>query len=311
MVRVGGAEIYWETSGNSAGVPVLYLHGGPGAGLGRRYRSRHDASKFLTVGLDQRGCGRSKPTVQDDLDSLPANNTQALISDIEAVRRTLGIEKWIVTGTSWGSTLALAYALQHRNRVHGLALMAVTAGSREEVQWITEGVGRIFPEAWEEFSAAAECRPGERVLDAYARRLAGPDRDDAQAAALAWDRWESTHISLDPLWQPGPMWDDDRERMTIALLVTHYWSHDSFLPDGQTVMERIHQLNGIPGHLIHGRRDISGPVITPWLLQQRWEGSLLTVVEDEGHGGPQCWAALVGAVEEIAAGLPTPDGHKA
>jgi proline iminopeptidase len=200
----------------------------------------------------------------------------------------------------------LAYALEHRNRVHGIALMAVTTSSRDEVEWITEGVGRIFPEAWQEFSTAARCRPGERVLDAYARRLAGPDRDDAQAAALAWDRWESTHISLDPLWQPGPMCDDDRERMTIALLVTHYWSHDSFLPDGQTVMERIHQLNGIPGHLIHGRMDISGPVITPWMLHQRWEGSRLTVVEDEGHGGPQCVAALVDAVEEIAAGLPRP-----
>ena len=217
---------------------------------------------------------------------MSTNTTQALIQDIEAVRQHLGVRKWIVTGVSWGSTLALAYALQYRERVHGVALMAVTTTSRDEVQWITEGVGRIFPEAWEEFSRQARCRPGERVVDAYARRLAGEDRADAEAAALAWDRWESTHISLDPLWQPGAMFDDGRRRMTFAILVTHYWSHDAFLSNGQAIMKRIHQLKGMPGYLIHGRRDVSGPVITPWTLHRRWEGCCLTVVENEGHGGP-------------------------
>ena len=306
-VNVDGAEIYWETSGNPAGIPVLYLHGGPGAPPGQGYRTRHDASRFRTVGLHQRGCGRSSPTVQDDLGSLSANTTQVLIEDIEAVRKHLAIGKWIVTGASWGSTLALAYALEHRDRVHGIALMAVTTSGRDEVQWITEGVGRIFPEACDEFSRNAKCRPGERVVDAYARRLAGVDRDDAEAAALAWDRWESTHISLDPLWQPGVMFDDDRERMTFAILVTHYWSHDGFLTGGQAIMERVHQLTGIPGYLIHGRRDISGPVITPWTLHQRWEDSRLIVVENEGHGGPESMTALVEAVEEIAAGLSRTD----
>ncbi|HEY3575692.1 MAG TPA: alpha/beta fold hydrolase [Arthrobacter sp.] len=301
-VRVGGAEIYWETSGNPAGIPVLYLHGGPGASPGQGYRTRHDASRFWTIGLHQRGCGQSTPAVQDDLASLPANTTQALIEDIEAVRQHLGVRKWIVTGASWGSTLALAYALHHRDRVLGLVLMAVTTTSRDEVEWITEGVGRIFPEAWAQFSSQAKCRSGERVVDAYARRLAGEDRDDAEAAALAWDRWESTHISLDPLWQPGLMFDDDRRRMTFAILVTHYWSHDAFLSGGQAITERIHQLNGIPGHLIHGRKDVSGPVITPWRLHQRWERSRLLVVENEGHGGPESMAALVDAVEKIAAG---------
>lgn len=302
-VDVGRAEIYWETTGNPSGIPVLFLHGGPGAPLGQGYRTRHDSSKFWTVGLDQRGCGRSTPAVQDDLGSLPANTTQALIEDIEAVRQNLGIRKWIVTGASWGSTLALAYALQHRERVYGVALVAVTTTSREEVQWITEGVRRIFPEAWEEFAKAANRRPGERVVEAYARRLAGDDRDDAEAASLAWDRWESTHISLDPLWQPGPMFEDHRQRMTFAILVTHYWSHDAFLSGGQAIMERIHQLNGIPGYLIHGRRDVSGPAVTAWELHQRWEGSRLIVIESEGHGGPKAMAALVDAVEEIADGL--------
>jgi proline iminopeptidase len=296
------ARIYWETAGDPAGVPVLYLHGGPGGSLGKGgYRKRHDPDRFWTVGLDQRGCGKSTPTVQDDLGLLPENTTQALIGDIEAVREHLGIEKWIVTGVSWGSTLALAYALKYPDRVLGIALVAVTTTSRDEVQWITEGVGRIFPEAWNEFAKAAKAKPGERLVAAYARRLAGVDRGDARQAALAWACWESTHIALDPDWQPGEMFEDDRERMTFALLVTHYWSNDGFLTGGQEIMLRIHELEGIPGYLIHGRRDVSGPVVTPWRLHQRWHSSRLVVVESEGHGGPESMAALTQVVEEIAA----------
>lgn len=301
-VTVANARIYWEATGEPAGIPVLYLHGGPGGSLGRGgYRKRHDPTRFRTIGLDQRGCGRSTPAAQDDLDHLSENTTQALIEDIEAVREHLGIGKWIVTGASWGSTLALAYSLEHPNRVLGIAVVAVTTSSREEVRWITEDVGRIFPEAWESFQRAANAAPGERLVEAYARRLAGQDRDDARLAALSWDRWESTHISLDPNWQPGPLFADERERMTFALLVTHYWANDGFLADGREIIPRIHELNGIPGRLIHGRRDIGGPAVTAWRLHRRWESSRLVVIEDEGHGGPSSMAALTQAVEEIAA----------
>ncbi|WP_311379683.1 hypothetical protein [Arthrobacter sp. ISL-48] len=163
-------------------------------------------------------------------------------------------------------------------------------------------MGCVFPEAWKEFTDAASTNPGERVVEAYARRLAGEDRDDARHAALAWDRWESTHISLDPNWRPGAMFDDERERMTFALLVTHYWSNDGFLTNGQEILQRIHELDGLPGYLIHGRRDISGPVVTPWKLHQRWKSSTLVVVEGEGHGGPESIAALSQAVEDIDGG---------
>lgn len=301
-VAVPSAKIYWEATGEPNGIPVLYLHGGPGGSLGRGgYRKRHDPSRFLTIGLDQRGCGKSTPIVQDDLDHLSENTTQALIEDIEAVRRHLGIEKWIVTGVSWGSTLALAYALEHPGRVLGIALVAVTTSSREEIQWITEDVGRIFPEAWAEFAEAANAKPEERVVEAYARRMAGQDREDARRAALSWDRWESTHISLDPNWRPGLLFEDEQEGMTFALLVTHYWANDGFLADGQEIIPRIHELNGIPGYLIHGRRDISGPVATAWNLHRGWDSSRLIVVEDEGHGGPSSMAALTQAVQDIAA----------
>ena len=301
-VNVPHARIYWESTGEPSGIPVLYLHGGPGGSLGKGgYRNRHDPTRFRIIGLDQRGCGKSTPTVQEDLEHLSENTTQALIEDIEAVREHLCIEKWIVTGVSWGSTLALAYALQYPSRVVGIALVAVTSTSRDEVQWITEDVGRIFPEAWNEFSKAAHANPGERVVEAYARRLAGEDRDDAGRAALSWDRWESTHVSLDPNWVPGALFEDERERMTFALLVTHFWANDGFLTNGQEIIPRIHELNGIPGYLIHGRRDISGPTATAWQLQRRWPSSQLVVIEDEGHGGPASMAALSDAVEHIAA----------
>lgn len=304
-IDVPNAKIHWETTGNPEGIPVLWLHGGPGGSLGKGgYRRRHDPARFRTIGLDQRGCGRSVPLAQDDLDHLDDNTTQTLIEDIEALREHLGIRKWIVTGGSWGSTLALAYAVEHPERVLGIALVAVTTTSRAEVDWITEGIRRIFPEAWAEFAEAAKALPGERVVEAYARRLAGKDREDARQAALDWDRWESTHISLDPNWQPGLMFEDEQERMTFALLVTRYWAHDAFLMEGQEIIGRVHELNGIPGYLIHGRRDVSGPAITAWELHRRWAGSHLLIIEGEGHGGPESAAALSKAVEDIAAGLP-------
>lgn len=176
----------------------------------------------------------------------------------------------------------------------------MTTSSREEIQWITEDVGRIFPEAWAEFAKAAKAAPGERIVEAYARRLAGQDREDARLAALLWDRWESTHISLDPNWLPGPLFENERERMTFALLVTHYWANDGFLVDNQEIILRIHNLNGIPGYLIHGRRDISGPAVTAWRLHQCGEPSQLVVVEDEGHGGAASMEKLTQAVEKIA-----------
>lgn len=282
--RPDGAEIYWEASGAPAGRPALYLHGGPGSGLGRGgYRRRFDSDRYLVVGLDQRGCGRSTPWAVDDLAGLDANTTGALLDDIEALRDHLGIGAWLVHGVSWGSTLALAYALEHRDRVTELVLTAVTTGGRDEIDWISEGVGRVFPEAWERFSAGTP--EGARVVEHYARLLRDADPAVRAAAADAWDAWESTHVSLDPGWQPGPLHHDPRERANFATLVTHYWAHDCFLPGNAGVLARAHELAGIPGVLVHGRRDISGPVITPWRLHRAWPGSELHVVESEGHGG--------------------------
>ncbi|NLF04019.1 MAG: prolyl aminopeptidase [Actinomycetales bacterium] len=298
--RPGDVELYWETSGNPEGQPALYLHGGPGGGLGRGgYRRMFDPELYRVVGLDQRGCGRSTPWAIDDLDHLDDNTTAALIADLEALREHLGIERWLVHGVSWGSTLGLAYALAHSDRVTALVLVAVTTGGREEIDWITEGVGRVFPEAWAAF--AAETPEGTRVIEHYARLVRDPDPEVRSAAADAWDTWESTHVSLDPAWAPGSMYEDARERANFATLVTHYWANDCFLRGQDAILARAHELADIPGGLVHGRRDVSGPAITPWRLHRTWPGSELHVVEAEGHGGPEQMELACRVIDAFAA----------
>ena len=299
LARPDGAEIHWEMSGNPRGRPALYLHGGPGSGLGEGgYRRRFDPERYLIVGLDQRGCGRSRPTAIDDLAGLDRNTTQTLVADIDALREHLGIGAWLVHGVSWGSALALAYALAHRSRVTELVLTAVTTGSREEIDWLTEGMRAVFPEAWETF--AGPVAAGERVVEAYARPLRDPDPEIRAAAATAWDTWESTHISLDPHGTPGQVFGDERERAVVATLATHYWSRDCFLPGPDRVLDRAHHLVGLPGVLIHGRHDISSPVITAWGLHRAWPGSRFHVVETEGHGGPAEMELTAEAIDAFA-----------
>jgi proline iminopeptidase len=288
LLRIeGGQEIYWEASGNPQGKPALFLHGGPGIGLGSGgYRRRVDPGTYLVVGIDQRGCGRSRPLAVDALDRLAENTTQALIADIEEVRTHLGIKRWLVSGVSWGTTLALAYAQTHPDRVSAMVLAAVTTTSRAEVDWLTEAVGRIFPEAWQRFDNSSGRREGERIVAAYARRLAGADEADRACAAQDWCAWENVHVSLDPHHVPMTF-EDDQALRTFATLVTHYWSHDGFLHDADRIIARMDRISHIPAVLLHGRHDISGPVMTPWRLHQKWPASQLHIVEGEGHGGPE------------------------
>lgn len=310
LLRPDGARVYWETSGNPYGRPALYLHGGPGSGLGPGgYRRRFNPDRYLIVGLDQRGCGRSTPLAKDRLDTLATNTTQTQIADLEALRESLGIGSWLVHGVSWGSTLALAYALAHPARVSAMVLTAVTTGSRAEVDWITEGMARIFPEAWAEYAMAA--RPGERVVDAYARLLRDPDPRIREDAATSWNAWETTHISLDPNWTPTPVGASARYELNFATLVTHYWSNDCFLRGEDAILERAGELAGIPGVLIHGRFDVSGPAITPWRLHQRWPGSHLEIVETEGHGGTIEMALTRAAIDTFAETIAPPTGPDA
>ena len=279
-----GNEIYWETSGNPDGKPALYLHGGPGSGVGNGYRRNFDPDQYLIVSLDQRGCGRSRPLVSDALANLATNTTQALITDLEALREHLRVEKWLVTGLSWGTTLALAYAQAHPDRVTELVLGAVTTTSPAEVEWIAELVGRIFPEAWDRFEAASGRTPGQRVIDAYYERITDPDPAIRAQAAKDWCAWEDIHVSLDPNHAPFEDFEDPEFRAVFATLVIHYWKHSGFAGEGG-LLAGVDRISHIPGVLIHGRMDVSGPLVTAWELHKRWPGSELFVIEGEGHGG--------------------------
>lgn len=295
------AELYWEISGNPDGAPALHLHGGPGSGLGTGvYRRLFDPRRYRIVGLDQRGCGRSRPLITDELDRIDEHTTGRLIADIEELRTHLGIDTWVLHGVSWGSTLALAYAQEHPDRVRAIVLTAVTTTSREEVDWITEEMGRIFPEAWHELDAASRRRSGERIIEACARLLRDPDPAVRAEAALAWDRWEATHISLGARQERELLHEDAEQRELVATLVSHYWSHDAFLTAGSAIAGRMDRIASIPGTLIHGRVDISGPAVTPWRLHQAWPASTLHVVADEGHGGPRMWRLSREALDALA-----------
>ncbi len=280
-----GHEVYWERCGNPNGVPALYLHGGPGSGCSPGQRQFFDPDRFHAVLFDQRGCGRSRPLAEDDRSRLATNTTHHLIRDVEALREMLGIDRWVVLGLSWGTTLGLAYAQRHPDRIRGLVLGLVTTTSSLEVEWLTEGVGRIFPQQWHRFaSAVPEGLRHYRLVDAYAEMLGDPDAEVRARAAAEWCAWEDAHISLAPGHHPNPRFADPDFRLRFATLVTHYWRHAAFL-EGEQLLRDARRLDGIPGVLIHGRYDVSSPLETAWKLSRTWEGSELVVLEDAGHGG--------------------------
>ncbi|MEU9731583.1 prolyl aminopeptidase [Streptomyces sp. NPDC048002] len=285
MLDVGdGNHMYWETCGNPAGKPALVLHGGPGSGAGAFWRRLFDHSAYRIVLLDQRGCGRSTPDAADPQTSLAANTTPHLIADIELLRQLLGIEKWLVIGGSWGTTLALAYAEQHPGHVTELVLYSVTNTTRREVEWVTRDMGRLFPEEWARFRDAVPRRErGGSLVDAYAKMLADPDPAVRERAALEWCRWEDVHVSTHQGYTPSPRYKDPHFRLRFARLVTHYWRHAGFLEDG-ALLHHAGRLAGIPGVMIHGQMDISSPPDIAWQLAQVWPDAELVLLGEAGHG---------------------------
>ena len=308
MLDVGDdQQIYWEEWGSPDGVPALYLHGGPGGGLrSSEYRNRFDLARTRVAGFEQRGCGRSMPHASDASTSLATHTTAYLIQDIEQLREHLGIDAWIVNGVSWGSTLALAYAQTRPERVLGIVLFAVTTTSRREVDWVTEGIGAVFPEAWDRLAGHAEqsgigyARGKGRLVEAYARLMDSPNPAVQDAASREWALWEDTHISIGAGgFQRDPRWDDERFRLAFVRLTAHYWSHDGFCEP--PILGRMNRLQGIPGILIHGRRDISSPAITAWQLHRQWPESKLIIDEGEGHGGASMIERWREANDQLAA----------
>jgi proline iminopeptidase len=285
MLAVGdGHEVYWERCGNPAGRPAVFLHGGPGSGCRPNQRRLFDPELYDAVLFDQRGAGRSRPLASDANADLSSNTTQHLIADIEMLREHLGIERWTVLGMSWGSTLGLAYAEAHPEHVAALILALVTMTTRREVEWITQDMARIFP----------------RLVDAYATLLFDTDPAVCDFAAREWCAWENAHVSLAPNHTPNPRYEDPEYRLRFARLVTHYWRNAAFLEDGQLLRDAP-VLNGIPGVLISGRYDVSGPLDTAWHLSHAWTTSRLEVIGDAGHGGGDAFlSAVIEALIELA-----------
>jgi proline iminopeptidase len=302
MLDVGdGHQVYWECCGNPAGKPALYLHGGPGSGFSPGQRRFFDPDAYRAVLFDQRGSGRSRPLASEPDTDLSTNTTQHLIADIEALRELHGVDTWVILGLSWGTTLGLAYAQTHPQRVNALVLALVTTTSRSEVDWITEGVRRIFPREWERFAnAVPESLRHMRLVDAYATLLNDPDPAVQEQAAREWCTWEDAHVSLTPGHKPSLRYEDPEFRLRFARLVTHYWRNAAFLGEDQLIRE-ADILNGIPGVLMHGIFDVSGPLITAWQLLKNWTTSELRVLDDAGHGGLENFSGTVAdAVTEFA-----------
>jgi proline iminopeptidase len=301
-----GHRVYWETCGNPDGHPAVVLHGGPGSGCTPAWRRFFDPRAYRVVLFDQRGCGRSTPSAAEPDADLSTNTTHHLLGDIELLRAHLGVERWLVFGGSWGSTLGTAYAQRHPGRVSALVLFSVAVATVRNVEWITQSMGRLFPAQWAAFKAGAGGQAG-RLVDAYARLLADPDPAVRDRAARAWCAWEDSHVAVTAGHKPSKRYEDPRFRLMFARLVTHYWRHGAWLDDGE-ILRGADRLAGIPGVLIHGRLDVSSPLDDAWELAGRWPDADLVVVDDAGHGAgyPGMAEACLAALDRFAGRLQTP-----
>jgi len=287
MLEVGDANrLFWETSGNPRGKPAIVVHGGPGSGSTTWDRRLFDPTAYRVVLFDQRGCGRSTPHASEPDIDLTSNTTQNLIADMELLRQHLEIDRWLVFGGSWGSTLALAYAEAHPDRVTEMILWGVTTGRRVEADWLFRGgVAVLFPEQWERLCAvvpAAE-RDGD-IVEAYSRMLHDPDPDVRRRAALAWCTWESATPEWPPTTRLAERYADPDFALAFARLVTHYIRHDVFLED-DVLLRNAYLLADIPGILVNGRFDLQAPIANAWELNRAWPRAELVIVENAGHLG--------------------------
>ncbi len=292
--------LYVEECGNPEGLPALFLHGGPGAGCESYHRRFFDPEQYRVVLFDQRGSGRSAPHAE-----LRENTTAHLIADIEEIRARLGIDRWLVFGGSWGSTLALAYAESHPQRVSALVLRGIFLCRPREIHWIyQEGASRVFPDYWADFLEPIP--PVERadLLQAFHRRLTGDDELARMAAAKAWSVWEGRTATL--LGSPTVIehFADPHVALSLACIESHYFVNDSFLRANQLVDDAC-RLADVPGVIVHGRYDLICPLESAWALAQAWPRAQLLVVPDAGHSAtePGIRRALIEATDRFASEL--------
>lgn len=269
--------MYWEQSGNPSGVPVLFLHGGPGAGSTPAHRRFFDPAYYRIVVFDQRGSGRSKP-----LGEIRDNTTPHLVNDIETLRQHLGIDKWIIFGGSWGSTLALAYGEAHPNRCLGFILRGIFLCRKQEIEWFLYGLRNFFPEAWNSFVSLL--LPSERgdILTAYYQRLLNPDPEIHMPAARAWGAYEGSCSTLLPSPETVNYFSGDIVALGLARMEAHYFSHDIFLPEN-ALLNNVSKLHHIPATIVQGRYDAVCPIISADDLHHAWPQAEYIVIEDAGH----------------------------
>jgi len=291
----GGHVMYWEQVGHPRGQPVLFLHGGPGAGAGAVHRRFFDPAFWRVIIFDQRGAGRSRP-----LGSLVANTTPDLVEDIESLRRHLGLERWLLFGGSWGSTLALAYAQAHPDRVIGLVLRGVFLGRPSEVDWFLHGLSAVFPDAHANFIQFLPEAERVDILGAYLRRLTDPDPSVHMPAARAWSVYEGSCSTLLPSPDTVASFAQDRTALGLARIEAYYFAHDLFLPPGG-LLAHMDPIAHLPAEIVQGRYDMVCPTCTAFDLAAAWRSARLTVIPDAGHSAlePGVRRALVTAVERF------------
>jgi proline iminopeptidase len=304
MLLVGdGHRLYWEVSGNPDGKPVVFLHGGPGGGTSPWHRRFFDPARYRIVLFDQRGCGRSTPHAGEPGADLTHNTTWHLVADIELLRRNLGIDAWQVFGGSWGSTLALAYAESHPDRVTELVLRGIFTLRRHELEWFYEGgASALFPDLWEDYLGAIPVLERSHLIDAYHRRLFDPDPAVHRPAALAWTTWEASTITLQTDPDTVAAMQDPDSATAFARIENHYFTHAGWLREGQLI-EDADRIRRIPGVIVQGRYDVCTPIMTAWDLHRAWPEADYVVVPDAGHSAsePGIAAALRAATDRFAA----------
>ena len=291
--------IHYEESGNPDGKPVIFLHGGPGGGIAPMYRQYFDSQQWRIIIFDQRGCGQSTPYAE-----LRENTTWDLVSDIEKLRQELNIEKWVVFGGSWGSTLALTYAQTHPDSCKGLILRGIFMLRTSEIRWFyQEGANHIYPDAWQEYLKPIPIEERGDLLSAYYKRLTSEDRQVRLEAARAWSVWEASTSKLIPSKASKLRFGQAEFAEAFARIECHYFVNKGFFERENLLLENIDRILHLPGVIVQGRYDVVCPMITAWELHQVWQSAEFIVIEGAGHSvsEPGIKDALIRATDRFAA----------
>lgn len=288
-------NLYWEQSGNPDGIPVVLLHGGPGAGATPTHRRFFDPDHYRIIIFDQRGCGRSHP-----LGCLDNNSTELLIEDIEQLRKHLHIERWHVFGGSWGSTLGMLYASRYAERCISLILRGIFLCEAEEIQWFLYGMRKIFPEAWEQFTNFLTAEEQKDILKTYYKRLTGSDTEAKMEAAIRWSLYEGACSSLMPNYETITTEDQKQQALALARIEAHYFLHE-VIPFESSILSQIDALRSIPSIIVQGRYDLICPIDVAYKLHQAWPEADYVVVADAGHSAldPPLRSRLIEATENF------------